>query len=71
MYDWNSWRTLVPLLVGLGGILTFVAYSKILRINRGHDPLIRGSIFKSPTALASFLGATLQGKRRLIHHWEK
>lgn len=62
MYEWNSWRTLVPLLVGLGGIVTFILYSKFLRIDRGHDPLIRGSIFMSLTALAAFLGTTLHGK---------
>jgi len=62
MYEWSSWRTLVPLLVGVGGLMSFIIYSKFLRIDRGHEPLIRGSIFRSSTALVSFLGTTLHGK---------
>lgn len=62
MYEWSSWRTLVPLLVGVAGLVSFIFYSKFLRIDRGHDPLIRGSIFRSSTALASYLGTILHGK---------
>ena len=62
MYEWSSWRTLVPLLVGVGGLVGFILYSKVVRINRGHDPLIRGSIFRSSTALASYLCTILHGK---------
>ena len=61
MYDWNNWRTLVALVIGVGGLVSFVLYSKFLRIDRGHDPLIRGSIFRSSTALASYLGTVLHG----------
>lgn len=62
MYEWSSWRTLVPLLVGVGGLVSFILYSKFLRIDRGNDSLIRGSIFRSYTALASYLGTVLHGK---------
>ncbi len=63
MYEWQHWRTLTPLCAGIAGLFLFVAYSKFFRTDRGHDPLIRSSIFQSRTALASFLGTILQGKR--------
>ncbi|KAG4026726.1 hypothetical protein MFRU_037g00370 [Monilinia fructicola] len=57
MYSWNSIRTLVPLLIGLGGLIAFVLYS----IFREGDPLIRRSLFNSPTAIVAYFGTLVHG----------
>ncbi|KAI9816628.1 MAG: hypothetical protein M1832_005013 [Thelocarpon impressellum] len=57
MYSWGHWRTLVPLIVGAGGLLLFILYSKCIPA----EPLIRGSIFKSGTAVVTYLGTVLHG----------
>lgn len=58
MYPWHHWKTVSHLvLLGLLGIVGFVLYSK----QSLRDPLIRGSVFKSRTALINFFGTILHG----------
>ena len=57
MYPWSSWRTLVPLLVGLFGLAGFIVWSRYL----ARDPILRGSLFKTRSALVSYITAILFG----------
>ena len=57
MYTWSSVRTLVPLLVGVGGLIAFLVYS----IFQKGDPLIRRSLFNSPTAIVAYFGTFVHG----------
>lgn len=57
MYPWSSWRVLVPLILGAGGIVAFVIYSRFVPA----EPLIRGSIFVKKSALVSYAGTVLHG----------
>ncbi|KAJ8066849.1 hypothetical protein OCU04_004231 [Sclerotinia nivalis] len=57
MYSWSSVRTLVPLLIGVGGLIAFLLYS----IFRKGDPLIRRSLFNSPTAIVAYFGTLVHG----------
>ncbi|KAI9814205.1 MAG: hypothetical protein M1827_003371 [Pycnora praestabilis] len=56
MYPWTSWRTLVPLFVGVAGFLLFVLHSRYIS-----DPLIRGSLFHSDTAVVGYYGTLIRG----------
>ena len=57
MYSWTDWRTLVPLLLGTAGLVGFLVYSKYVPA----QPLIKGSIFSTRTAIVSYLGTLLHG----------
>lgn len=57
MYDWDSWRTLVPLILGVFGLFVFVAYS----VYFSTEPLIRKSLFNTPTAISAYFGTIIQG----------
>lgn len=57
MYEWSSWRTLVPLLVGTFGLVIFVMYSVYIST----EPLIRHSLFNSSTAISAYFGTLIQG----------
>ena len=57
MYEWNSWRTLVPLLLGIGGLLSFIFYS----IYISNNPLITRTLFNTPTAIVAYIGTLVQG----------
>ena len=57
LYPWNNWRTLVPMIVGIVGLVFFVVYSRYVAA----EPLIRGGIFKSRTAQVSYVGTVLHG----------
>ncbi|KAL3481047.1 major facilitator superfamily domain-containing protein [Aspergillus californicus] len=57
VYPWSSWRTLVPLLIGIAGLLVFTAYE----ILYAKDPIIPPLIFQNRTAAVSFAGSFLQG----------
>lgn len=57
MYKWSSWRTLVPLLLGLFGLIGFIIYS----IYFSSEPLIRGSLFNSSTAITAYFGTFIHG----------
>ena len=57
MYSWSSWRTLVPLCLGLVGVIGFVLYTAYL----SPDPLIRRSLFNSSTAIVAYFGTVVHG----------
>lgn len=57
MYEWSSWRTLVPLLLGVFGLVSFVIYS----VRFSSEPLIRRSLFNSPTAMTAYFGTLVHG----------
>jgi hypothetical protein len=57
MYDWSSWRTLVPLILGIFGLIGFTIYS----VNMSTEPLIRRTLFNSPTAIVAYIGTLVQG----------
>lgn len=57
MYDWHSWRTLVPLLIGIAGLIIFMLYEAYIP----QDPIIPMSIFSTKTALVSFIGTVIHG----------
>jgi MFS family permease len=57
IYDWNSWRTLVPLIVGVVALVVFSLYEYRVAA----DPIIPPSIFRNRTAIVSFIGCFLQG----------
>ncbi|KAL8822773.1 MAG: hypothetical protein Q9191_006497 [Dirinaria sp. TL-2023a] len=56
-YKWDSWRTLVPLIVGLAGLAFFVIYEEWLAT----EPLIPPAIFKNRTAAVNYLGTIIHG----------
>ena len=56
-YPWNSWRTLVPLLVSLAGLAAFIIWDDRF----ASDPLIRTRVMKSRTAAVTFLGDFIHG----------
>ncbi|KAI9802102.1 MAG: hypothetical protein M1833_002023 [Piccolia ochrophora] len=55
-YSWSHWRTLVPLVVGVAGLVAFVGYSAF-----HPQPLIRINIYQSRTVLVTYLGTTIHG----------
>ena len=57
MYDWSSWRTLVPLIVGAIGILGFCLYEKYI----AKEPAIRLAIFRNRTTNLAYITTTLHG----------
>ncbi|KAJ5222929.1 uncharacterized protein N7469_009169 [Penicillium citrinum] len=56
-YAWDSWRTLVPLLIGVSGLIAFMFYE----YHWASEPIIPPEIFVNRTASVSFLGSVLQG----------
>lgn len=72
MYAWDSWHTLVPLLLGVTGIVVFAFYEYILSTNAfdsegksrpGNDtePIIRFSIFNNWTLRLVYLQTLVHG----------
>jgi hypothetical protein len=57
MYPWNHWKTIVPLSVGFFGLVLFGLWSCTVPA----EPILRGSLFKSPTALVSYFGTIVHG----------
>jgi hypothetical protein len=56
-YPWDSWRTLVPLIVCAFGIAAFVVHIEFIAKN----PLIRTSVFKNRSAAILYLATTMHG----------
>lgn len=56
-YAWDSWRTLVPLIIGIIGLVVFVIYEEKFAV----EPLIRLDVFKNRTAAASYFETTIHG----------
>ncbi|KAK2758750.1 hypothetical protein FQN54_003440 [Arachnomyces sp. PD_36] len=57
MYEWDSWRTLVPLLIGVAGLTVFMFYEGYV----AQDPIIPPSIFSTRTAIVNYAGTILHG----------
>ncbi|KAE8406548.1 major facilitator superfamily domain-containing protein [Aspergillus pseudonomiae] len=57
MYTWNSWHTILPLVLGLGGLAAFVAYEKLFAVN----PLIPLHIFQDLSSSFNYMGCFLHG----------
>ncbi|KAK5088025.1 hypothetical protein LTS08_004913 [Lithohypha guttulata] len=57
MYDWSSWKTLVPLIVGAVGMLAFAAYERFVPA----EPLLMSSLFANRTINLGWVFATLHG----------
>ncbi|KAI4266533.1 MAG: hypothetical protein L6R38_008683 [Xanthoria sp. 2 TBL-2021] len=56
-YPWTSWHTLVPLCLGIAGLITFITYEEIVAT----EPLIRLVIFKNRTAAVSYIATVIHG----------
>ncbi|KAL8994387.1 MAG: hypothetical protein Q9169_005622 [Polycauliona sp. 2 TL-2023] len=56
-YAWTSWHTLVPLCLGIAGLISFIAYEEVVAT----EPLIRLVIFKNRTAAVSYSATVLHG----------
>lgn len=56
-YAWDSWRTLVPLLVSAAGLVAFVVHQEFFAA----EPLIRTSVFKNTTAAVTYLETVVHG----------
>lgn len=57
MYAWDSWRTLVPLIIGACGLIVFIPYEKYV----AKEPVIRLSIFQTRTAVITYTGTVIHG----------
>ncbi|KAL4953502.1 major facilitator superfamily domain-containing protein [Aspergillus filifer] len=57
IYDWSSWHTLVPLIIGAVGLAIFTVYE----YKYATDPIIPPKIFQNRTAAVSFACSFLQG----------
>ncbi len=57
IYPWNSWRTLVPLLLGVAGLFVLVYWELHVAV----EAALRLSIFRTWTARISFLTTFLHG----------
>ncbi|KAI9925049.1 hypothetical protein MW887_006456 [Aspergillus wentii] len=57
LYDWDSWRTLAPLIIGAVGLIVFGLYEYFIAA----DPIIPPKIFQNRTATVTFIGSLLQG----------
>ncbi|OAL56109.1 MFS general substrate transporter [Pyrenochaeta sp. DS3sAY3a] len=56
-YPWDSWRTLVPLIVCALGMVAFVVHQEYFAPN----PLIRTSVFKNTSAAILFVSTVIHG----------
>ncbi|KAJ5777805.1 hypothetical protein N7520_001051 [Penicillium odoratum] len=57
MYSWSSWHTLVPLILGLAGLLSFGIYEAFIPA----QPLIPVAIFTNATICLCYFGIFLHG----------
>ncbi|PGH12242.1 hypothetical protein AJ79_04422 [Helicocarpus griseus UAMH5409] len=57
MYDWGSWRTLVPLIIGGVGLIVTMIYEFKLTKN----PIIPVAIFSTRTAIVTYIETVLHG----------
>lgn len=57
MYDWDSWRTLVPLIIGIVGCFGFVLYEAYV----ASAPIVPAVLFKNRTTVVSFVGSVASG----------
>ncbi|OAX78835.1 hypothetical protein ACJ72_06853 [Emergomyces africanus] len=57
MYEWDSWRTLVPLIIGIVGLIVTMMYE----YKFAKDPIIPITIFATRTAIVSYVETVLHG----------
>ncbi|GAM83869.1 hypothetical protein ANO11243_018590 [Dothideomycetidae sp. 11243] len=57
MYSWSSWRTLVPLLIGVAGLVFFVIWEEIFAV----EPVIPLRVVKNVNNAAVYTGTFLHG----------
>lgn len=57
MYNWKSWHTLVPLLLGFGGLIAFIPYEYFV----AKEPVVRFSIFGNWTSRLVYLQTFIHG----------
>lgn len=57
MYDWTSWRTLVPLILGFVGLFAFVPYEYFV----APEPMVRLSIFSNWTSRIVYMQTFIHG----------
>lgn len=58
VYEWKSWHTLVPLILGLAGLVGFVLYEKYFAAN----PFIPLIIFNNISSSLNYFGAFVLGQ---------
>jgi hypothetical protein len=56
-YSWTSWRTLVPMIIGGVGIIASLEWETY----GAKEPFLRRSLFHNWSAIASYIGAVVQG----------
>lgn len=56
LFPWGSWRTLLPLLVGLAVLVVFAVYE-----SRPEAPIVPHRLFRSRTAVMALIGAFIHG----------
>jgi hypothetical protein len=72
MYPWDSWRTLVPLLLGVAGLVVFAFYERNLsskafdsegNVLPGNpvEPIIRFSVFSNWSICITYLETLVHG----------
>ena len=57
MYPWSSWRTILPLILGVAGMLAFLWHE----VYHASEPVIRFGIFQNRTAIVNYLGTFVHG----------
>ncbi|KAF2750867.1 MFS general substrate transporter [Sporormia fimetaria CBS 119925] len=56
-YPWDSWRTLVPLIISVFGLIVFIIHQE----RWAAEPLIRTSVFKNTTSAVTYLSTVIHG----------
>lgn len=57
LYEWSSFRTLLPLILGAVGLLTFGIYEVFIP----KEPMIPLTVFASRTAMSAYFGTFIHG----------
>ncbi|RFU35015.1 hypothetical protein B7463_g1332, partial [Scytalidium lignicola] len=57
MYNWDHWRTLVPLILGFVGIIAFIPYEYYF----AKEPMVRFSIFRNWTSRVVYFQTFMHG----------
>ena len=63
VYEWTSFRTLLPLVLGLAGLFVFVIVEAYLP----KEPMVPLKVFCSRTAASAYIGTFLHGMVVLVH----
>lgn len=57
MYSWSSWHTLVPLILGVAGLVSFSFHEAMV----ASQPLVPIVIFDNQTVAVNYVGCFLHG----------